>query len=48
MPIQDTKQKGNLYVKFDIIFPKNLPEEAKIELRTLLHWLIHIKNDINK
>jgi hypothetical protein len=31
-----SKKKGNLYVKFDIIFPKQLPEETKARLRELL------------
>lgn len=29
MPIQDTSKKGDLYIKFDIQFPKNLSEPIK-------------------
>lgn len=36
MPILDMKAKGNLYIKFDIQFPKTLKEEVKAEIRKLL------------
>ena len=36
MPIPDFHKKGNLYIKFNILFPKKLSEEAKTELRSLL------------
>lgn len=36
MPIKGTKKKGNLYIKFDIVFPKAITEAAKKELRSLL------------
>lgn len=36
MPIIETKYKGQLYIKFDIQFPKMLGEEVKEELRKLL------------
>ena len=29
-------QKGNLFIRFDIVFPKQLSEEAKSKLRELL------------
>ena len=31
-----TSKKGNLYVRFDIIFPQQLSEEVKGKLRVLL------------
>jgi DnaJ-class molecular chaperone len=36
MPIFNTNQKGNLYIKFNIIFPRALAEIKKAELRKLL------------
>jgi DnaJ-class molecular chaperone len=39
MPILSNKKplaKGNLYIRFDIIFPKQLSEDVKGKLRKLL------------
>lgn len=30
-------QRGDLYIKFDIVFPKQLSEDQKEELRRILH-----------
>ena len=38
MPVVDEKRKGNLFIKFNIVFPKQLSEEAKSELKELLKW----------
>jgi len=39
MPILENgkaSKKGNLFIRFDIIFPKQLTEEVKTKLRNLL------------
>ena len=30
MPIKGTKNKGDLFIKFDIIFPKELGQETRV------------------
>ena len=46
MPLLTEKKsnlKGNLFIRFDIVFPKQLSEEVKAKLRELLKWSF-IKN----
>lgn len=32
--------KGNLYIRFDIVFPQSLEEDKRNELRKLLCWCL--------
>jgi DnaJ-class molecular chaperone len=37
MPISNKKSKGNLYIKFNINFPKQIDQKIKDELRKLFN-----------
>ena len=36
MPKRDSKEKGNLYIEFDVVFPERLSPERKLLIKEAL------------